>query len=163
MRATTGRLESVVWALVECCHSKVGDFDVQIFVQQNVLRLQVSMADIEGVAIANGAENLPEVLHCFLLFQPSLFRDLRKKFAIVHKLENQVSVIIRPAVNIEDIKLTYISVRFSQISYNFIIFGCCISFMMATSRSIPIGILRRPSFESDCMASALSIAAKLPA
>ena len=45
---------------LECGHSKIGELDVVPTVQQDVLWFQVTMADIEAVAVSQTSDDLTE-------------------------------------------------------------------------------------------------------
>ena len=66
MRTAASGLEVMGWLLVQGCHAKVGNLDLAICLEQDVLGLQVSMADVEAVAILEGAHHLAIIEDGFL-------------------------------------------------------------------------------------------------
>lgn len=64
-------------------HPKVGKLDVVIRVQENVLWLQVSMADIEPMAVAKTSNYLTKQSDCFLFGERALFGDVVEKLSAV--------------------------------------------------------------------------------
>lgn len=52
VRATAAGLQKLVCAL-QCCHAKVCNLDVALFVEQKVLWLQIAMADVETMTVVD--------------------------------------------------------------------------------------------------------------
>ena len=61
MRTSTARLEHPL-SRFPSSHSKVGDLDVLVTVQQQVLRLEIAVADVESVAVVHGVDDLLEIV-----------------------------------------------------------------------------------------------------
>ena len=58
---TAARLEELAAAL-ERGHAKVGDLDVALAVEEQVLGLEVTVADVEAVAVVDSRDDLLEVV-----------------------------------------------------------------------------------------------------
>lgn len=65
MRTTATGLEELPTAL-ESGHSKIRDFDVLLRVEEEVLRLEISVADVEAVAVIDTRDDLLEVVQRFV-------------------------------------------------------------------------------------------------
>jgi hypothetical protein len=61
MRRTTTRFEHTL-ASLPSGHTEIGDLDVLVLVEQHVFGLQVSVADVESVAVVDGVNDLLEVM-----------------------------------------------------------------------------------------------------
>jgi hypothetical protein len=61
MGTTTTRLEHSLTSLPSC-HTEIGDFDILVLVEQQVLWLQISMTDVESVAVVDGVDDLLEIV-----------------------------------------------------------------------------------------------------
>ena len=81
----------MVFALLKSSHSKIGDSNVHVFRQENVLRLEVAMANVELVAVRDGTQHLPEVLHRFGLRQAFAVDDVFEELAVVGIFEHEIS------------------------------------------------------------------------
>lgn len=58
--ASAGRGKPVVVCLVQGSHSEVGNLDLHIGCDQDVLGLQVAMANIEGMTVCDRTDHLAE-------------------------------------------------------------------------------------------------------
>lgn len=61
MGTTTTRLEHSLTSLPSC-HTEIGDLDVFILVEQQVLWLQISMTNVEPVTVVDSVDDLLEVM-----------------------------------------------------------------------------------------------------
>jgi len=77
---------------LERCHSEVNNFDVMIPVHQDVFWLQVSMADVEAVAIGQASNQLAEYSNGFWFWEADVGRYVVKKFAALHILQDKIPV-----------------------------------------------------------------------
>lgn len=73
MRRSTARLEQLLSRLPRR-HPKVGDLDVLVLVKKKVLGLEISVADVEAMAVVDGMDDLLEVVER-LLGRESAARD----------------------------------------------------------------------------------------
>lgn len=71
MWAPAGGLEPFVRRL-ESRHSKIHNLDVVIPVQQDILRFQISMTDIEPMTIRQAGDELPEYADSFCFREKSM-------------------------------------------------------------------------------------------
>lgn len=72
MRTAASSFEVVGWLLVQGCHAKVGNLDLAICLEQDVLGLQVAMADVEAVTILESAHHLPIIEYRFLFAEAAV-------------------------------------------------------------------------------------------
>src|SRR5690606_10721126 len=91
MGAAAGCLKAMYRGLVEGRHTKVGNFDLAPRRKKDVLRLEVTVADIEGVAARNGTHYLPEEVHSTLFGEAPVACDVREQIAVVDVLENKIT------------------------------------------------------------------------
>lgn len=77
------------------CESKIGDFYVQTVVEENVLRLQVSVDDISRVNIVDTFENLPHDVAGLLLWQRNDGSQVIEKLSMTTKLKHQEDESVR--------------------------------------------------------------------
>ena len=80
----------IVWAAtaglqkVAVCHdvaqAEVGNFDVVVFVQQQILWLEISMDDLVSMTVLDSTYYLLEHLSGFLFVQPAMLDDIVEKF-----------------------------------------------------------------------------------
>jgi len=61
MGTTATRLEHSLTSLPSC-HTKIGNFDILVLVEQQVFWLQISMTDVESVAVVYSVDDLLEVM-----------------------------------------------------------------------------------------------------
>lgn len=92
VRAATGRGKLVVVGLVESRHTKVGNLDLEIGRDENILRFEVAVADVERVTVGNGTNDLPKEVERDVLGQPSLAIDKCEEVALVDILEDQITI-----------------------------------------------------------------------
>lgn len=64
MRTTATRLQHLLTSFPSR-HSEIGDFDILLLVQQQVFRFQVSVADVETMAVVYRVNDLLEVVQSF--------------------------------------------------------------------------------------------------
>lgn len=82
MWAAAGSVQPVATWL-KCSHAEVGELDVVSGVEEDVFWLQVAMADVEAMAIAQSGDYLPKQADSFLLWEGTLLRDVVEKFSAV--------------------------------------------------------------------------------
>jgi hypothetical protein len=51
---------------LKSCHTEIGNFDVVVLIEQDILRLKISMANIEPVAVRQPCNDLAKETHGFL-------------------------------------------------------------------------------------------------
>lgn len=80
--------------LVQVAESEVHDLQRPIVVDQQVLRLEVPVADAELVDVVDARDELLEVLAGLLFLQPLVLHDLVEELAAFHELHHQVQVLL---------------------------------------------------------------------
>lgn len=84
--ACSGKLVGV--SLMQGSHAKVGNLDLVIGGDQNILRLQVAVADVKGVTIRDCANHLSKEIDRDFLSQSSSGINKSKEVALIDILEN---------------------------------------------------------------------------
>lgn len=90
MGTTTARLQHTL-ARLPGGHAEIGDLDVLVLVEQEVLRFKISMADVEAMAVVDGVDDLLEVMERFRDGQTSSLYEVVEKLAPRDVLHDQVS------------------------------------------------------------------------
>jgi len=75
--------------------TKVGDFDIQTVVEQNVLRLKIPVHDIARVNVVDAFEDLSHDVARLLLGQRHHRREVVEELAMTTQLEDQEDESIR--------------------------------------------------------------------
>jgi hypothetical protein len=91
VRASTGSPQSVLWTLLNSGHSEIGNFDLTVARQEDILGLQISMANVERMAVVQSADYLPEIVDGLILWNCSDDVDVPEKIALLDIFENQVT------------------------------------------------------------------------
>ena len=76
---------------MQSCHSKVSNFDLPIRCDEYILGFQVSMADVERMAVPDGGEDLSKVYHGIFFMKSTIRSDNTKKLATIDILQDQIS------------------------------------------------------------------------
>lgn len=66
MRTPTTRLQQPLAGLPSS-HPKIRHLDILLFIQQQILRLEIPMADVEAMAVVDRVDDLLEVVEGFIL------------------------------------------------------------------------------------------------
>lgn len=143
--AAAARLEELAAAL-ESGHAKVGNLDVALAVEEQVLGLEVAVADVEPVAVVDARDDLLEVVQRLVRAELALLHEVVKQLPAGHVLHDQVPArrqSVREGARRRAGTGTHSSDLVSQTSIRRRTFGCSISFMMTISRSIPRSICSR--------------------
>lgn len=72
-------------------HAEVGHLDVALGVEQEVLRLEVAMADVESVAVIDRVDDLLEVVHRLGFLQPATRDEVVEELAARNVLHDEVA------------------------------------------------------------------------
>lgn len=91
VRTTTRRFEQLVTALPSR-HPEVGDLDILVSRQHDILGLEVSMTDGEMVAIIETADDLLKVLGGLVGFEASGRDEEFKELSALNVFEDEVAV-----------------------------------------------------------------------
>jgi len=91
MRTSTTRLEQLLSRLPGC-HPEISDLDVLVRVEEKVLRLEISMADVEAMAVIDGVDDLLEVVESFLRRESTSRNQVVEKFSSGDVFHDQVAV-----------------------------------------------------------------------
>jgi hypothetical protein len=133
VRTAAARLEQSVTGL-ESSHTEIGDLDVLLSIEEQILRLEIAVADVEAVTVVHASYDLLKVSRCLVGWQSALRHQVIEQFSTLDKLEHKVaSFSIIPDLSSE----ANSSLAVSHTSYSDMTFGWSISFMMTISRSIP--------------------------
>jgi hypothetical protein len=92
VRASAGGSELVRWTLLYGRHAKVSNFDLTSLGEENILRLEISMANVERVAIVKCANDLSEIEYGFWLREAAHSIDVVKEITVLNELEDEVTV-----------------------------------------------------------------------
>lgn len=76
---------------MEGSHAKVGNFDLEVGGNENVFGLEITVADVERVAVGDCAYHLAEKEYGHLFRQTALCVDKGKEVALVDVFENQIA------------------------------------------------------------------------
>lgn len=79
-----------VSALRGCCQSKIDDLDVPLLIKHDVLWLEIPVGHAAAVAVADGINDLSEVVSAQVLLEPSCLRNEVEKFSTSGKLDDDV-------------------------------------------------------------------------
>lgn len=79
---------------LESGHAKICELDVTIFVEQDVLRLEVSMADVVSMAVRKTRNDLAKQADSFFLGQSSPAGDIVEEFSPRNIFKDEISVIL---------------------------------------------------------------------
>lgn len=75
-------METVGVATDEGGEAEVGDFDVAVLVEKQVLRLDITMTNVVAVDVADSLDELAEKLARFIFLETSVFEDVVEEFAV---------------------------------------------------------------------------------
>lgn len=78
-------------SLVKGRHAKISNLDLEICRDEDILGLQIAMADVEGMAICDGTDDLSEEVDGDLLTKSTLGIDECEQVSLVNVLKNEVS------------------------------------------------------------------------
>ena len=90
VRRPAGRLCDI--RLHKSRESEVRDFDVEVLVEQNILWLQVAVADAERVEIFEAVNNLAEEPRGLLVRQAPVLNEVVEELAVRRVLEHDVEI-----------------------------------------------------------------------
>lgn len=71
-------------------HTEIDNLDIAVAVQKDVLRLQVSMADIETVTVGQSSEDLAKEANGFVLWELAVRRDMVEQLATIDVFEDNI-------------------------------------------------------------------------
>lgn len=91
MWTPTSRSQLMVWALVQRRHAKVGNLDLAVRFQQDILRLQIAMANVERVAVFKCAHDLAEVEYGFLFIEGAVPVDELEQISLFDIFGDQIT------------------------------------------------------------------------
>lgn len=91
MRTSTTRLQQLFPSLPGR-HSEIRDLDVLVRVEEKVLRLEISMADVESMAVVDGVDDLLEVVESLLGRESTSRNQVVEKFSSGNVFHDQVAV-----------------------------------------------------------------------
>lgn len=89
MRAATAGAEERV-AAFPSSHTKVGDLDVLVAVEEQVFRLEVTVSDVETMAVIDGVDNLLEVVDGLGNGETTAGNEVVEQFAALKVLHDEV-------------------------------------------------------------------------
>jgi hypothetical protein len=90
MRAAARSLQHALVCL-PCRHTKVCDLDILVLVEQQVLGLQIAVADIESVAIIDGEDDLLKVVQGLAWWQAASPYKVVEQLATRNVLDDEVA------------------------------------------------------------------------
>lgn len=84
---------SVQWLVIglKSSHAEISDLDVQIAIHENVFRLEISVADVEPMAIRQSSEDLSQYADSLLFWKITIPSHMIKKLATLNVLQDEVS------------------------------------------------------------------------
>lgn len=91
MRASATCLEQPL-ARLPRGHAKIGDLDVFVAVQQQILGFEVAVANVEAMAVVDGVDDLLEIVQSFRYGQAAAFDEIVKQLAAGNILHDEVPV-----------------------------------------------------------------------
>lgn len=75
---------------LESSHAKICKLDIVVPVQQDVLRLQVTMANVESMAVSKTGNDLTEETNGFLFWERAILGNVVEQFTSFHILKNKI-------------------------------------------------------------------------
>lgn len=90
VRTTASGLQFLI-VLVECSHAEINDLDVSVLRKEYVLRLEVAVANVEGVAVFHGAHYLAKDVYGVVLAQGTILVDPREHVPRLAILEDDIA------------------------------------------------------------------------
>ena len=90
MWATTGGSEPLVRRL-KGCHTEIDNLDIAIAVQENVLRFEVAMADIETMAVRQSSDHLAKNTYRLWFWKTTVGCYVFEKLSAFNVLKDKVS------------------------------------------------------------------------
>ena len=81
-------METVGVAADEGGEAEIGDLDVAVLVEKQVLRLDITMTDVVAVHVADSLDELAEKLARFIFLETSIFEDVIEEFAVRDVLDH---------------------------------------------------------------------------
>lgn len=91
-RATRGLQEFFVH--LQSGHTKISNLDVLVKIKQQVLWLQVAMADVELMQVSNAVDDLFEIVDSLVLQQSAALDQVVKKLTSLDVLKNQIEIVL---------------------------------------------------------------------
>lgn len=91
MRTSATRLEQLTSSF-ERGHSEIGNLDVLLLVEEEILRFQISMTDVETVAVVDSGNDLLEIMESFVGVQLATFDEVVEEFPSFDVLHDEVPV-----------------------------------------------------------------------
>lgn len=79
------------WTLLDACHTKIGDFDLAKFVDEDVLWFDITVADIKGVTVLHSTKHLAKIKHGLIFPQRTMFVDETEQIALLNVFQNEVT------------------------------------------------------------------------
>ena len=124
MRRSTASPEHLVLGL-EGCHPKVCNLDVLRAVEKQVLWLEVTVTDVERVAVVDTEDDLLKVVQRFVFSQSTTGDKVIEELPTLDVLHDEIPAELQSEWHAAGGKGrgTYSSVEVSQTSYRFITFG----------------------------------------
>ena len=90
---STGSLQRLI-LLIHVRKTKIDDFERVVVVKEQVLRLQITMADTTLVEVLDAADEFPVELGCLLLIQACISDDKVKKFTTICMLHDHEKLLL---------------------------------------------------------------------
>lgn len=91
MRGTTRSLKHLRRTGFPGSHSEVGNLDVTVAIEQQILGLKVAMSDVESMAVVHGRYNLLKIMESFVYGKSSARYKVIEEFASFDILDDKVS------------------------------------------------------------------------
>lgn len=91
MGAPARSSQPVAWTLLDGSHAKIGDLDKAVARNENILGLQIAVANVEGMAIVESADDLSKEPNRFFLVEVLVGIDVLEKVALVHILQHEIA------------------------------------------------------------------------
>lgn len=87
--------------------AKVNDFDVQVAVEEEILRLEIPMDDVLAVEILDGRHDLAELLSRNILLHSAIFHEELKNFSVVDVLHHEIErlLCLNHLVELHDVRV----------------------------------------------------------
>ena len=79
---------------LQSSHTKVGNLDVAVLVQQQILGLEISVTNVESVAVVDSIDDLQKVRGGLVFLQTALFDQIVKQLAALNVFQNEISVLV---------------------------------------------------------------------
>ena len=97
MRTSAGRIEPLVGRLKRS-HTEVHDLDIPVAIHQDIFWLEISMANVEAMAVGETGDHLTEYAYSFRFWKTAIFGYVVKQLAAFDKLQDKVPLELRSVV-----------------------------------------------------------------